>query len=359
MTPRLLSYPPRHDYVDRLEPGAAILVHRDEPWPALPSFYDPEWVARHHSEWDLAHLHFTWEQYPPQQLAQVLSMHRTTNTPVIWTAHDLRNPHTADAAADDAYLSQLARAADRVLTLTAGAAREISSRFGRQAEVIPHGPLLTAEAAAAFRARRVARRGPVRLLVHGKSLRASLDWKGVVDAASELVEEGVALRLEVLVHEGAAAAVQDRARGVTGVHVRPHGMLTLSELCRTLVAVDALVLPYRWGTHSGLLELAADLDVPVIAADVGYLREQGHGVFYEPAGDGLRRTLLQFVTNPPADATVALAERDRARRHFVGLHRAIYDELVEARGNARPLARSKSSSDGSPMTTRSSSDHST
>ena len=359
MIPRLLSYPPRHDYVDRLAPDAATLVHPDEPWPALPSFYDPAWLADHHLEWDVAHLHFTWEQYPARRVAEVLATHRESGTPLVWTAHDLRNPHTADAAADDTYLSLLAGAADRVITLTAGAASEVSSRFGRDAQVIPHGPLLAAETAAAMRAHRVPRRGPPRLLVHGKSLRASLDWEAVVAATGDLVKQGVSLQLDVLVHDDVAAAVEGRAGGVAGVRVRPHQPLTLAELCGELVAADALVLPYRWGTHSGLLELAADVGVPVIAADVGYLREQGQGIFYEPGADGLLRALRGFATDPPAVPPVPPEEREWGRRQFVEAHRAIYDEVAGAPGNARPRARAKSSLEGSPTTIRSSSVQST
>ena len=359
MIPRLLSYPPRHDYVDRLGQGAAFLVHTGEPWPALPSFYDPGWLARHHSEWDLAHLHFTWEQYPAKRVAEVLATHREWGTPLVWTAHDLRNPHTADAAADDTYLSLLAGAADRVITLTAGAASEVSRRFGRNAQVIPHGPLLAAETAAAMRARRVPRRGTPRLLVHGKSLRASLDWEAVVTATGDLIQQGVSLQLDVLVHEDLAARVEDRAGGVAGVRVRPHRPLTLAGLCRELVAADALVLPYRWGTHSGLLELAADLGVPLIAADVGYLREQGHGIFYGPGADGLQRALRDFATDPPAVTAVPLEERERLRNQFIQAHRTVYGELAGAPGNARPRARAKSSLEGSPTTTRSSSVQST
>jgi glycosyltransferase involved in cell wall biosynthesis len=329
MTARVLSYPPRHDYVDRLQPDAARLVHRDEPWPALPQFYDPAWIVAHRGDWDVAHLHFTWEQYPPQQLAAVLSALVLTGTPIVWTVHDLRNPHTDGAQSDDAYLQILAEHADHIVALTPGAAAETAARFGRTADVVRHGPILDTRTAAAWRRRRTRPDGVRRLLLHAKSLRANLDWKAAMSCVSNLAEEGGPLRMDVLVHDDtpSRAAVSDAAG--TGVRVRPHAPLSMDQLCAELVASDALILPYRWGTHSGLLELATDLGVPVIAADVGYLREQTRGLFYESGAPGLECALRQFASEEPT-VPVPLDCRDKERAAFTASHRALYLGLLSS-----------------------------
>lgn len=49
---------------------------------------------------------------------------------------------------------------------------------------------------------------------------------------------------------------------------------TDTEVASTAADCDALILPYKWGTHSGQLELAFDLGVLPITSTVGYLHEQ-------------------------------------------------------------------------------------
>ena len=63
---------------------------------------------------------------------------RRYDKPLMYTAHDLRNPHHTDRVVHDGHLDVLIPAADALVTLTAGAAAEIARRWGRQAQVLPH-----------------------------------------------------------------------------------------------------------------------------------------------------------------------------------------------------------------------------
>lgn len=266
---RVCSYPPRHDYVDRLHGEVATLVRRDEEWPRLPRLWDPGWVRAQASSWDVAHFHFTWEQYEPAMVRAVLRAHRDRGVPIVWTVHDLQNPHRRDIAADEVYLDLLADFADEVVTLTPGAAERVRRRFGRPPLVVAHGPL--ASVRDMDRARRTGRRrGPRRVLVHGKSLRANLDWQVVVRAAHRHPE----LQVLLDVHDEPDVRRRVASAAGSGVRVTLHEPRSFDSLCRRLAGVDALVLPYRWGTHSGLAELATDLAVTVVATDVGHIAEQ-------------------------------------------------------------------------------------
>lgn len=333
MTVRVLSYPPVHDYVDRLHPTSAELVHREEAWPELPDFYDPGWLRRHRDDWDVAHLHFTWEQYPPERLDQVLRTHREAGTPLVWTAHDLRNPHTDDAELDRSYLELLAAQADHVVTLTDGAAGEIARRFRRTAHVIPHGPLFRSPASGRWRQERSRvlgdRDGSARLLLHLRSVRSNVDWRTPMDVVAELHRQEVQVELDVLVLEDAPRIDDIRAAGTArGVDVQPHAHLSFEELTRRLIAADALLLPYLWGTHSGMLELATDLGVPVIAGRVGYLDEQAPvwtvPVTSEGLAAGVLRKLVRRIVAGQRPPVVAVGARERRLRRFRREHAALY-----------------------------------
>lgn len=61
------------------------------------------------------------------------------------------------------------------------------------------------------------------------------------------------------------------------VAMRPYP--TDVEIAESALESDALLMPYLWGTHSGQLELAFDLNMLAVCSDVGFTREQAqiHG----------------------------------------------------------------------------------
>lgn len=327
---RVLSYPPAHDYVDRLHDTAARLVERDEAWPRLPRFWDPAWVRANARGWDVAHVHFTWEQYDVARVSAVLDAHRSAGRPVVWTAHDLDNPHRRDPRADDAVLEVLAAAADVVVALTPGSADRVASTFGTSARVVPHGPIVGSGAMVAARSR-PRRPGPTRVLLHAKSLRANLDWEAVVDAAALVASERDDVVVAVDVHDEPDVVAAVRARAGAGVEVVAHPRRGLADLCARIADADLLVLPYRWGTHSGLAELATDLGTTVVATDVGHVAEQVPslvvGVRDGRVDVGDLAATLQAAADGRRPPAVPVAARQRALADLVQGHRTIYDAL--------------------------------
>lgn len=341
--PRVLSYPPVHDYVDRLHGTAATLVHRDQPWPRLPDLYEPAWLSAHASDWDVAHFHFTWEQYPPATFRAVLDAHRSAGTPIVWTAHDLRNPHVRDGAGDDAYLALLAEAADEVLTLTPGAAAEVTERFGRSPRVVPHGPVVPPAEAAALRRPRRAAGAPLRLLLLAKSLRANLDWRTPLEVVRDLAAtrtDAVPVQLDVHLHPDAPARAEiegSAAPDAITVTVAPR--LDTTGLRRRVAEADALLLPYRWGSHSGLLELAADLGTQPVVTDVGFLAQQApcHVVGVRDGrvdADRLRSLLERMAAGTSALDPVPIHHRERVLAEFEGAHARLYARSASSTGTA-------------------------
>ena len=119
-------------------PDPVVSPHRPQsqwwPTPAL----EADWVLDHRDEFDLFHLHFGFDARRPDQLADLTAALRTTGKPFLYTVHDLRNPHHDTRDLHDEQLDVLVPAADELVTLTHGAAREIERRWGRAARVLPH-----------------------------------------------------------------------------------------------------------------------------------------------------------------------------------------------------------------------------
>lgn len=301
---------------------------------------EPGWVSDNHNLFDVFHIHFGFDAVSPDTLAQVMHELKLYDKPLVYTVHDLRNPHHREPGAHEEQLDVLMAAAHTVITLTPGAAREIRRRWNRSALVLPHPHVLSAEAIEQPRHRN--ERFVIGL--HAKSLRPNMDPLPVVDTLAAAVAELSGALLQVDVHDeivepdnywfapDVGQAILSRAHPGR-VEIRVHPYFTDSELWDYLGALDVSVLPYRFGTHSGWLEACFDLGTAVIAPSCGYYREQRPcGVFdfneerFDPSslrravGDAHRRW-LRHMSAPRA--TWARRRTERAR--LAEAHRRIYE----------------------------------
>jgi hypothetical protein len=349
-TIRVLSVPSGHVYVRHLaHPAAADGVLRlpDPPvgpdvpagrwWP--PPALEPAWVREHGDEFDLLHLHFGFDDRSPAQLRDWVEALRSCGRPLVFTVHDLRNPHHLDRAAHDAQLDVLVPAADALLTLTPGAAEEIARRWGRTAEVVPHPHVV--EQPVLTRARPVRSRFVVG--VHLKSLRANLDARPVVEALAEVVAELPESELVVDVHReamdpafvrhDAGLTAYLREAAVAGdLTLREHDYLSDDELWDHLQGLDLSVLPYRFGTHSGWLEACFDLGTPVLTSDCGHYAEQRPCLTYRRAEDGpdvasLAAGVRRAWEERP-DWRADPVDRERERIGLARVHRSVYASVL-------------------------------
>ena len=359
---RVLSVPSHHPYIQAvLDPCAVEQVlpdqgaARDETAAWRPSpVLDPRWIRRHAERFDIVHVHFGFEACDPRTIEAFCREVRACSRLLVLTVHDLSNPQLPAEHQEGflACLDALVRHADQVLTLTPTAAGEIERRWGRRAVVVEHPPLLLGPDAAA--APRIApqRRedpaqapsGPARLGVLLKDARPSLDLEAVAGLAEVLDQPPAAdrsgARLEIL-HHGRFRAGREEAVAALFARLadRPTARLLRTErlddaaLEAWLRGLDALVLPYGHGTHSGLLELACDLGVRVLVSDRGHFAAQRPGVvravdLHDRAALG--RAVEQLLRTPrPAPMT-----RAEARHRITAVraeHTAIYRSLLAPR----------------------------
>ncbi|MEL4317550.1 glycosyltransferase [Leifsonia sp. YIM 134122] len=251
---------------------------RESAW--LPSAaLDPEWIRQHARDADLLHIHFGTESFEPARIAACIDAAHEVGWPVVFTVHDLEHPQLLDQASYRAQLDVLVPGADAVITLTDGAAAEIRRRWRRPSVVSPHPSVLSADASTP----RVLSSEHFRVGMHLKDLRPNVDGVGMVEALVSAVESvataGVDVLAEVRMHRTVRdPASRDAVREITGrtdrVLLIEHERLDDQELVDVLSRMDACVLPYSHGTHSGWLELCWDLAVPVIAPRVGFYSAQ-------------------------------------------------------------------------------------
>lgn len=345
---RVAAVPAGHPYVRAVtaDPRIAVLADPTPPgaepgrwWP--PVILDAEWIGAHASAADLLHIHFGTESFDPPHLVAAIEAAHANGWTVLMTVHDLVHPQLHDQAPYLAQLDAVLPRVDAVITLTDGAAAEIQRRWNRTATVLPHPRLLGDDVVLVDAA-------PNDSFVVGvalKDLRPNVDPVGsvraTIAAVAALTEAGTPARAEVRMHRSVRdEAARDEVRALAaapGVTLIEHDRLDDTALAQTLAGLDAAVLPYSSGTHSGWLELCWDLGVPVAAPDAGYYAHQHLGTAAFTAGDGasLAAALTRLLAEPragTAERTLLRAARRGERRTVdqgtAAAHAEIYQRLL-------------------------------
>ncbi|MEO6509523.1 MAG: glycosyltransferase [Nocardioides sp.] len=353
MTPLVVaSVPADHVYVRHLSAEDEMHVRRlpdpdpDDPrrsaqevwWP--PVMLDPAWIAT--AEFDVFHLQFGFDAWSPEQLAEVVAAIRRRGKPLVYTVHDLRNPHHEDRTLHDAQLDVLVPAADALVTLTTGAAEEIRRRWGRSSSVVPHPHVVGLDVMDELAARRRTSHEDPRIGLHVKSLRASMDPARLLPTLLAFVADTPGAVLQVNGHrdvlepggERYCASLADTLRSAASeglVDLRVHDFMSDAELFEYLASIDVSVLPYRFGTHSGWLEACRDLGTTVVAPTCGYYADQGPVLGYENdehAFDAasLRRALEEAVRHRGLGRLTAETRR-RQRADIAAFHARLYRSM--------------------------------
>lgn len=352
---RVASVPGSHVYVRHLsDPArAGSVIRLDDPvpedgskvpggwWPPL--MLEPGWVTDNQDHFDVFHVQFGFDALTPQVLAEVLHELKMHDKPLVYTVHDLRNPHHREPEAHSELQDVLVAASRTLITLTPGAARAVRRRWDRAAEVLPHPHVI--DRSWIERPRRDDR---FVVGVHAKSLRANMDPLALLDTLSAVVGELPGAVLQINLHDeifdpGNHWYAPEAGNDLLGydrhdhVSVVVHPYFSDDQLWEYLASLTVSVLPYRFGTHSGWLEACYDLGTAVIAPSCGYYHEQRACGTYEFTEDhfdahSLRAAVLDAHGRWRAGEAAPRATWDerRAERTAVAqAHERLYREALQ------------------------------
>lgn len=316
--PSVAHVPGAHAYVRAVDPAAAT----------LPRPFEASRVGDLHDDLPhddlvrdvgVVHVHFGFEDRSPAELTAWARSLQTWGTKLVFTVHDIDNPHLVCQDDHHRRTRALVDTADRVVTLTEGAAGEIEQMWGRRPVVIPHPPILGPEQIAHARGTERHRQA----LVWLGTIRPNVDLELTLELAeNSALATTVAIRLD-----GWTDLADDAKRRLARAHrerrstVRILPRPTDDELASLVAAATVLVLPYRWGTHSGFVELATDVGTPTLTTPAGHRADQGAATA-DPAHFATELASMLDGDPIPPQRTDASTSAEVRRRHC-----QLYDEL--------------------------------
>ena len=258
----------------------------------VPATVGAEWLLAHRPlSWlDVLHLHHI-DFEDVATLERLLDACLEEGVHVVFTAHDTR-PMVGSADGFTERLRVLHSAEVGWVCLTEGSVTTLTEVIGERPEaaVIPHGYVAAPEALVDLE--REPSSSAARYLMFGAS-RASRDqlstmanWSlGTPDPRSTLHVLLRAFSPADFAEGGRAPLLLETARRDPRIRLSMRPYPTDEEVAQAGLASDALLLPYLWGSHSGQLELAFDLNLLPVCSLTGHLPEQyewHNGMVEEP-----------------------------------------------------------------------------
>ena len=232
----------------------------------------------------------------PLDLVMALALRRVGCRLVV-VVHDA-TPHPGDGWPGQALLQRaLLRRADRLVALSQHVADALARQGFAGVHVSRHPPRSALPPP-------VPHDGPLRLLCYGRLL----PYKGLDLLAAALARLGARADLRVrVVGAGPEAAALAALRALPGVAVENRWVPEM-EMEALLAWADAVVLPYREASQSGIAAAALSAGRHVLGTDVGGLRAQLDGIagaLCPPTAEGLAvglRDLLEVRRFTPVPA---------------------------------------------------------
>ncbi len=277
---RVLHLPARTPFARNLHGGGITIVNGTGTVPIDASF---DWLAEHfdHTAFDIVHIHTT-ELAARDTVARCFDACHRHRIGVLATLHEDFPLFDCGNVEFGERLAMLREGQAVFATLTGSCRTSLVARYGFDRDeivVIPHGNVLPLDSSVWDEPRIEPKR--FRFSIHGGFRPNKRLFDAVMNFAASPVLRGTELAILTRAVSSKEYWLNDDLRAVLGIALGAENIdLALrpvtddTSLARFVLGSDAVILPYAWGSHSGQIELAADLGVRVIATNVGYYAEQ-------------------------------------------------------------------------------------
>lgn len=343
---RVLSLPSRRYYLDKYNDGKSILFINPNTDLFLEGKHAQKIITKNYSpdSYDLVHIHFSFDNVPLDDFENFLKYFKSIKKPIIWTTHSLESLRIKGLG-KGRYQRLLFDYADQLISPTQGCKNFIISKYGlhkRDIEVILLGYMSSPLDVKRVSKRVEKERNIFTILIGSfrqnkevfQSVINFLQCKNLEDCKLQLLYRPINPYLE--------SHKRLNEQMITFFNLTLHPRIINISLpfipddtvTEAFLRSHAVILPYKWGTHSGQIELAKDCGCHVVVTDVGFYKEQWKQVHIWKASDNkidkfpsrYTNRLLEVYKKEPLKP----AGMSRAKEHqkLLKLHVKIYSKLI-------------------------------
>lgn len=340
---RVLSLPSRHPYTSKLNVNGIVFVNPNDDLFSS-GLCSPEYLNKNHppSSYDIVHIHFSFDRLTLEKFENILKYFRSHRKPIVWTAHSRESQRIRNYG-EGRYQQLLFHYADRVISPTKRAVKWLEKRYGRHHHAIVVIPLgFMADPRDIKRLQKKAKKDPLLFTMLIGEFRQNKEFvQSIINflQCSDLADYRLQLIFKPMSLYDDIGRISDEMSFFYLLMQHPRietlsrPEITNDELNSAFLRSHAIILPYRWGTHSGQIELAKDCGCHVVASNVGFYKEQWQDVcLYDVSENSLETArnytnALIVVSRRPSLKPMGM-DRLKELNESVKRHLQVYEEVL-------------------------------
>lgn len=294
---RILSLPSRHPYMSKFNVGKIGFINPDSDFFSEGKCY-PNYLGQNYppNSYDIVHIHFSFDRISIKDLRRILKYFKQNNKPIVWTSHSKESQRIKNYG-KGVYQKLLFKYSDKIISPTKGCAQWLKLKFGehrRPISIIPLGFMADPDHVKKFYSTVKKDRNLFTMLIG--DFRENKEFiQPIINflQCTELKRARLQLIFKpIFIYKKGYSDINLEMMLFYSLLWRPR-IRTLSlpnisndTLTRAFLASHAIIMWYKWGTHSGQIELAKDCGCHVVASNVGFYKEQWEHVCLWDGSDG-------------------------------------------------------------------------
>lgn len=316
---KILSFPAQHPYVSKFNVGQIEFVNPDSNYFNEPNKCSEKYLNIKHppDSYDLAHFHFSFDRLGLHEFEVLLNYLRKMHKPIIWTSHSKESQRIKNFEQGN-YQRLLYKYSDKIISPTVGCAKWLEKNYGKHKntiDVIPLGYMANPDDINKF-SKEVNKDRNKYVMLIGDFRENKEFLQSIINflQCSELKKVKLQLIYKPInIYEGDNnnfnfeklfffLIIQNNRI----IHISS-SEISNDVIAKAFLMSHAVILPYKWGTHSGQIELAKDCGCHVISSNVGYYEEQWERICFWDISDNMYSEYPTRYTN----ALIDVYHRDR------------------------------------------------
>ena len=283
---KILSFPSRHPYVSKFNIGKIEFVNPDSDYFSDPHKCSKEYLNKNHppKSYDIVHIHFSFDMIPLKDFENLLKNFRKNKKPIVWTSHS-KDSQRIKNYGKGKYQRLLFKYADQIISPTRGCAKYLISKYGKHEndiKIIPLGFIANPDYVKKI-GKKIKKNKHLFTMLIGEFRENKEFIQSIINflQCSELKKAKLQLIFKpIYLYKKNCENIKLEMLQFHNIIQHPR-IITISLpeisneiLIKAFLNSHAIILPYKWGTHSGQIELAKDCGCHVVTSNVGFYKEQ-------------------------------------------------------------------------------------